>query len=182
MKDVKTEHLSAFQETWQGRLRKNRETGEFVRQPKIQLGKQKNQEFLQMFFRSARELRWIPENPAELLLSIKTPKIEVKKKTSEEKQRLLDAIPRVFPNIAQAATAFVLIQRYSGLRLVDVVTLRTDALREDGLMITSQEKKRATGVRAFAAVTQRAFRNPGRARNGCGRGTQSPLGENLDRG
>jgi hypothetical protein len=66
------------------------------------------------------------------LLSIKTPRIEVKKKTSEEKQRLLDAIPRVFPNIAQAATAFVPIQRYSGLRLVDVVTLRTDALREDG--------------------------------------------------
>lgn len=140
MKDVKTEHLSAFQETWQGRLRKNRETDEFIRQPKSQLGKQKNQEFLKMFFRRARELRWIPENPAELLLSIKTPRIEVKKKTSEEKQRLLDAIPRVFPNIAQAATAFVLIQRYSGLRLVDVVTLRTDALREDGLMITSQEK------------------------------------------
>lgn len=108
MKDVKTEHLSAFQETWQGRLRKNRETDEFIRQ----LGKQKNQEFLKMFFRRARELRWIPENPAELLLSIKTPRIEVKKKTSEEKQRLLDAIPRVFPNIAQAATAFVLIQRY----------------------------------------------------------------------
>ena len=93
-----------------------------------------------MFFRRARDLRWIPENPAELLLSIKTPRSEVKKKTSEEKQRLLDAIPRVFPNIAQAATAFVLIQRYSGLRLVDVVTLRTDALREDGLMIASQEK------------------------------------------
>jgi integrase len=140
LKDVKTEHLSAFQETWQGRLRKNRETGEFIRQPKSQLGKQKNQEFLKMFFRRARELRWIPENPAELLLSIKTPRMEVKKKTSEEKQRLLDAIPRVFPNIAQAATAFVLIQRYSALRLVDVVTLRTDALREDGLMIASQEK------------------------------------------
>jgi integrase len=140
MKDVKTEHLSAFQETWRGRLRKNRETGEFVRLPKSQLGKQKNQEFLKMFFRRARELRWIAENPAELLLSVKTPKIEVKKKTAEEKQRLLDAIPRVFPNIAQAARAFVLIQRYSGLRLVDVVTLRTDALREDGLMIASQEK------------------------------------------
>jgi hypothetical protein len=86
-----------------------------------------------MFFRRARELRWLPENPAELLLAIKTPRIEVKKKTPEEKQRLLEAIPRVFPNIAQAAMAFVLIQRYSGLRLVDVVTFRTDSLREDGL-------------------------------------------------
>jgi hypothetical protein len=37
-------------------------------------------------------------------------------------------------------TVFVLVQRYSGLRLVDVVTLRTDSLREDGLMIMSQEK------------------------------------------
>jgi integrase len=97
-----------------------------------------------MFFRRARELRWIPENPAELLLPVKTPvktpKIEVKKKTPEEKQKLLETIPRVFPNIAQAVTAFVLVQRYSGLRLVDVVTLRTDSLREDGLMIMSQEK------------------------------------------
>jgi len=140
LKDVKTEHLSAFQETWMGRLRKNRETGELVRQQKSQLGKQKNQEFLKMFFRRARELRWIPENPAELLLSVRTPRIEVKKKTAEEKQRLMDAIPRAFPNIAQSVTAFVLIQRYSGLRLVDVVTLRTDAVREDGLMIMSQEK------------------------------------------
>jgi integrase len=137
---VKTEHLSAFQETWLGRLGKNRETGELVRQQKSQLGKQKNQEFLKMFFRRARELRWIPENPAELLLSVRTPRIEVKKKTAEEKQRLMDAIPRAFPNIAQSVTAFVLIQRYSALRLVDVVTLRTDAVREDGLMIMSQEK------------------------------------------
>lgn len=93
-----------------------------------------------MFFRRARELRWIPENPAELLLPVKTPKIEVKKKAPEEKQKLLETIPRVFPNIAQVVTAFVLVQRYSGLRLVDVVTLRTDSLREDGLMIMSQEK------------------------------------------
>ena len=140
LKDVKTEHLSAFQETWLGRLRKNRETGEPVRQQKSQLGKQKNQEFLKMFFRRARELRWIPENPAELLLSVRTPKIEVKKKTAEEKQSLLDAIPRAFPNIAESVRAFALIQRYSGLRLVDVVTLRTDAVREDGQMIMSQEK------------------------------------------
>ena len=140
LKDVKTEHLSAFQETWLGRLRKNRETGELVRQQKSQLGKQKNQEFLKMFFRRTRELRWIPENPAELLLSVRTPKIEVKKKTAEEKQSILDAIPRAFPNIAESVRAFVLIQRYSGLRLVDVVTLRTDAVREDGLMIMSQEK------------------------------------------
>ena len=140
LKDVRTEHLTAFQETWKGRVRKNRETGQLFRQPKSQLGKQKNQEFLKMFFRRARELRWIPENPAELLLAVKTPRIEVKKKTPEEKQRLLEAIPRVFPNIAQAVKAFVLIQRYGGLRLVDVVTLRTDALKSDGLMIASQEK------------------------------------------
>jgi integrase len=140
LKDVKTEHLSAFQETWVGRLRKSRSTGELVRQPVSQLGKQKKQEFVKMFFRRARELRWIAENPAELLLPIKTPRTEVKPKTPEEKQLLLQAIPRVFPKIAQAVTAFVLVQRYSGLRLVDVATLRTDSLREDGLMIVSQEK------------------------------------------
>src|SRR5215469_12580664 len=140
LKDVKTEHLSAFQDTWLGRLRKDRTTGELIRQPKRQLGKQKNQEFVKMFFRRARELRWIPENPAELLLPVKAPNREVKKKTPEEKQKLLETIPRIFPNIAQAVTVFVLVQRCSGLRLVDVVMLRTDSLREDGLMILSQEK------------------------------------------
>jgi integrase len=140
LKDVKTENLAAFQETWQGRLRKDPQTGDLVRQPKSQLGKQKDQEFVKMFFRRARELQWIAENPAELLLPIKTPPIEVKKKSPEEKRRLLTAITRVFPNIAQVVTAFVLIQRYGGLRLVDVVTLRTDSVREDGLMIASQEK------------------------------------------
>jgi len=140
MKDVKTEHLSAFQETWQGRLRKNCETDEFIRQPKSQLGKQKNQECLKMFFRCARELRWIPENPAELLLSIKKPRIEAKK---EDIRREAASPRRDTARVSEhraGATAFVLIQRYSGLRLVDVVTLRTDALREDGLMIASQEK------------------------------------------
>ena len=63
-----------------------------------------------MLFRCAGELRWILENPAELLLSVKTPKIEVKKKTPGEKQKLLETIPRVFPNIAQAVTVFLLVQ------------------------------------------------------------------------
>ena len=92
LKDVKTEYLSGFQETWVGRLRKSRVTGELVRDPVTQLGKQKKQEFLKLFFRRARELRWIPENPAELLLPVKTPENQVKKKTPEEKQKLLEAI------------------------------------------------------------------------------------------
>ena len=140
LKDVKTEDLSAFQETWQGRRQKDRATGQIVFQAKSPIGKQKNQEFLKMFFKRARLLRWIAENPAELLLPIKASKSEVKKLTPEEKERLLDAIPKVFPNIAQTVRAFVLVQRYSGLRLVDVVTLRTDALADDGLMIARQEK------------------------------------------
>jgi len=62
------------------------------------------------------------------------------KKTAEEEQKLLETIPLVFPQIAPAENAFVLVQRYGGLRLVDVVTLLTDSLREDALMILSQEK------------------------------------------
>lgn len=57
LKDVKTDHLSAFQETWLGRLRKDRTSGELVRQPKSQLGKQKNQEFVKMFFPHSRSLK-----------------------------------------------------------------------------------------------------------------------------
>jgi integrase/recombinase XerD len=140
LKDVKTEDLSTFQETWQGRRQKDRATGQIVFQAKSLIGKQKNQEFLKMFFKRARLLRWIAENPAELLLPIKASRSEVKKLTPEEKVRLLNAIPKVFPNIADRVRAFVLVQRYSGLRLVDVVTLRTDAIADDGLMIARQEK------------------------------------------
>lgn len=140
LRDVKTEHLSTFQETWKGRSRKDTATGQIVFQPKSMIGKQKSQELVKMFFKRARQLRWIDQNPAELLLPIKAARSEVKKLTAEEKQRLLDTIPKVFPNIAETVRAFVLIQRYSGLRLVDVVTLRTDALADDGLMIVTQEK------------------------------------------
>ena len=140
LRDAKTEQLTSFQETWQGRSYRDPVTRAIVFQPKSLIGKQKHQELLRMFFKRARQLRWIEENPAELLLPIKASRSEVKKITTEEKQRLLDAIPEVFPNIAETVQAFVLIQRYSGLRLVDVVTLRTDALADDGLMIASQEK------------------------------------------
>jgi hypothetical protein len=37
-------------------------------------------------------------------------------------------------------------------------------------------------VLRFEVGKQRAFRNPGRTCNGCGRSTQPPLRENLDRG
>src|SRR5207253_4662567 len=79
LKDVKTEDLSAFQETWLGRPQKDPVTGQIVFQPKSLIGKQKNQEFLKMFFKRARLLRWITENPAELLLAIKPGRSEVKK-------------------------------------------------------------------------------------------------------
>ena len=104
LKDVKTEDLSALQETWQGRLRKDRAIGKLVRQ------------------RSCYR-------PSTLR--------GLKPKRSN---RCSKRYRVSFPNIAQAAMAFVLIQRYGGLRLVDVVTLRTDSFREDGLMIVSQEK------------------------------------------
>jgi len=79
-------------------------------------------------------------NPAELLLSVKTLKTEVKKKTPDGEAEIAgDDPPRV--SLAQAVTVFVLVQRYRGLRLVDVVTLRMDSLREDRLMIMRQQKK-----------------------------------------
>ena len=127
LKHAKTEHLSAFRETWRGRLRKNRDSGEMVRQSKSELGKQKDQEFVRMFFRRARQLRWIPENPAELLLSVKTPRTEVKKKTTEEKQQLLGAIPHVaqpqvfVDEIEVVVQAFVVVRQQIRLASVFVV-------------------------------------------------------------
>ena len=65
LRDVKTEHLTAFQETWQGRSHRDRVTSAIEFQPKSLIGKQKNQELLKMFFMRARQLRWIHQDDAQ---------------------------------------------------------------------------------------------------------------------
>jgi integrase len=140
LKDVKTEHLMAFQQTWKGRRVKDPATKQSIQLPKSQHGKAKYQEYVKMFFKRARLLGWIDVNPAELLEPIRVEDPEIKIYESEEKAKLLEIIPSVFPKKAPMVRAFVLVQRFSALRISDTVALEVDSLTGSGITIRAQRK------------------------------------------
>jgi integrase len=140
LKDVKTEHLTEFRHTWKGRVRTNPSTGEKEQLPKSAHGKSKYQEYVRAFFRRCRLLGWINSNPAELLEPIRTEAPEIKVYRADEKRRILEAIPKTFPKKAGIVRAFVLVQKYSALRLSDTVSLEVVSLQDDGIMVRAQRK------------------------------------------
>jgi site-specific recombinase XerD len=140
LKDVKTEHLMAFQQTWEGRLVKDPTTKQSIQLPKSQHGKAKYQEYVKMFFKRARLLGWIDVNPAELLEPIRVEDPGIRIYVPEEKKKLLELIPSVFPNKFAMVRAFVLVQRFSALRISDTVALEVDSLTDDGVAIRAQRK------------------------------------------
>jgi hypothetical protein len=139
LKDVSIDHLIDFQGMWKGR-RAFDENGTEYFKPSAQVTKQKNQEFLKSFFKRARMLGWIETNPAELLKSFKVGDSKIKVFTDDDKKRLLAAIPETFPETAGSVKAFVLAQRYSALRISDVVGLEVASLQDDGILVKAQRK------------------------------------------
>jgi len=95
----------------------------------------KTLERLKAFFRAAFLRKWIRDNPA---LTLRGPKVKPRPTlpfTEEEMARILAAIEhygdkgrKTGQENALRLRAFVLVLRYSGLRLGDVATLRTDRL------------------------------------------------------
>ena len=83
-------------------------------------------EQLRSVFRFAFKLKWIEENPAA---DLKKPKIEEDTTgdpfTEDEMTRIIKAAKEDSP----AVLAFVLLMRYSGLRISDAATLRVDSLQ-----------------------------------------------------
>jgi integrase len=158
LKDVKTDHLAEFQQTWKGRQVKHPDTGQMTRLPKSQYGKAKYQEYVKMFFKRSRLLGWIDVNPAELLESIRVEDPEIKIYAPEEKKRLLDSIPRTFPKKSAMVRAFVLVQRFSALRISDTVALELNTLTDDGVMVKAQRKTDAPVFCALPPVVVDALR------------------------
>src|SRR5262249_34166416 len=111
---------------------------------------QKKLERLRSFFRFAKDSGWIKENPA---LALKPPKVTASPTlpfTRTEMARILkacDAYPDNYGRFgqynAQRLKAFVLLLRYSGLRIRDAACLPVSALRQDKLFVSTQK----TGVR-----------------------------------
>jgi integrase len=140
LKDIKTEHLNDLQETWKGRLVIDPKTGGKIQLPKSQHSRVKYQQTLKRFFKRSRVLGWIQKDPAELLLCIRVSVPEIKVYGPEEKQNLLDVIPKTFPQKHAMVRAFVLVLRYTALRMSDVVSLEIANFKDGGITLPAQRK------------------------------------------
>ena len=159
LKDVKTEHLVEFQQTWNGRRVKRPETGEMIQLAKSQYGRAKYQEYVKMFFKRCRRLRWIEIDPAELLQGIRVQDPVIKVYAPEEKKKLLDTIPQTFPKKAAMVRAFVLVQRFSALRISDTVALEVGRLTDEGVEVKAQRKTDAPVSCALPPLVVAALRS-----------------------
>jgi site-specific recombinase XerD len=105
----------------------------------------KNLERLRSFFRFCAGLKWVEENPTGMLRPPKVPHKPTLPFTGEEFERVIAAVERyptknVFGNDNRARLrAFVLLLRYSGLRIRDAVCLRRDRIKDGKLMVYTQK-------------------------------------------
>jgi integrase/recombinase XerD len=134
LKDFDLDVLELFQAEW--------EEGPLTRLKKL--------ERLKAFFRAAQVRRWIDENPAAHL---RGPKVRLRPTmpfTQEEIQRILDAT-NVYPDKSKKIgrpnslrlRAFILLLRYSGLRIGDVTSLSTDRVSGNRLFLYTQKTGQA---------------------------------------
>jgi site-specific recombinase XerD len=105
----------------------------------------KKLERLRSFFRFCAGMKWVEENPADAL---KAPKVKPKPTlpfAAEEFGNILAAVERyptrnAFGHDNRARLgAFVLLLRYSGLRIRDAVCLRRDRIKDGKLMVYTQK-------------------------------------------
>lgn len=101
--------------------------------PDHNLAALKNLERLRAFMRFCEDADWISDNPARKLKNPKVTQPPTLPFTREEVAAIVAACDR-YPDRANAVRvrAFVLLLRYSGLRIRDVVTLRRDRINGDG--------------------------------------------------
>jgi integrase len=119
--------------------------------PDAPLSASKKLERLRTFFKFCMESGWLDTNPAKRLAMPKVPRTPTLPFTAEE----MDAIMRACETYPikgiygkrnrQRITAFVLVLRYTGLRIGDVVTLARSAVQDGGIFLYTQ--KTGTHVR-----------------------------------
>jgi integrase len=98
----------------------------------------KNIERLRSFFRFCARMKWASENPA---LALKAPKLTTKPTlpfTAAEMKKLLAACDK-YPGNKERIKAFVLVMRYSGLRIGDTIALKRDQLTGNNLFLYTQK-------------------------------------------
>jgi integrase/recombinase XerD len=117
MYELNLEELRAFRASW----------------PDHNLSALKNLERLRAFMRFCEDGDWVEVNPARKLKNPKITQSPTLPLSREQVVAILGACDQ-YPDRANAVRlrAFVLLLRYSGLRIRDVVTLRCDRVGEDG--------------------------------------------------
>lgn len=103
------------------------------------LAKSKTQERLRAFFGWCVARTWISENPAKGLSPLKVVTVPTLPFTTEEMERILDAVERYPEKFRDRARAFVLLLRWSGLRIRDVVTIERERIKDGRLFLRTQK-------------------------------------------
>ena len=114
----------------------------------------KNIERLRSFFRFCQRMKWTSENPA---LALKAPKVTSKPTlpfTDAEMKKLLAACDK-YRGDKSRIKAFILVMRYSGLRIGDAIALKRNQLTGNNLFLytqkTGQPVRSAPGLRGPGA-------------------------------
>jgi integrase len=101
------------------------------------LGKQKEQERLKTFFRWCQKRKYIEEDPTEGLTRVKATKGGKRERfTDEEIGRIFKAVDEVYQEPrASKVRAFLLVLRYTALRIGDATNLQRSQLQGDRLSL-----------------------------------------------
>jgi integrase len=146
-------------------------------------------ERLRTFFRFCMERGWTRKNPAVLLKSPSARFAPTLPFTDAEMEKILwacdlylEEYPRSGKEYTAKLKAFVLLLRYSGLRIRDTVCLRRDAITEGKLFLYTQK----TGVPVFVPLPELVLKALGKIRSGdfyfwSGRGTPKSAVSNWQR-
>lgn len=123
LRDLNLDLLTRFRATWPGEA----------------LTKSKHQERVRAFFGWCSKRKWIEDNPAEHLTTIRVRPVPTMPFPIEEWQRIVKALD-VYPARHRDRTrAFVLTLRWSGLRIRDVIMLEWSHLTNGKLFLRTQK-------------------------------------------
>jgi len=136
LKQLDLDALATFRATW-------------TEGPRTSL---KKLERLRAFMRFAEKRKWIDDNPARELKAPKVPNKPTMPFTREEMIRILTALEAYGKSAgirnAQRLRAFVLLLRYSGLRIGDATQLNVSRLDENKLLLHTEK----TGVPVYCVL------------------------------
>jgi integrase len=142
LRQIDTDMLFRFQESWTGRRVKNPKTGEWFLAPKSDTGKDREQGLMRKFFQWCRKNKMLVEDPCENLERINPDESEPKPFTPQEEERMLGKISAVFPQKHEQVYAFVQLQKHSGARISAVATAELDQMEDEGIWLRERKTER----------------------------------------